>query len=304
MEISPLNAIEPAFKRMQKILFAEFDPGKWLFLGFCSFLAQLGSGGGCSYNPGVKPESLEKLGNFSDTASIREWFLANLAWIALAGAALFLLILILTVMLLWLSSRGKFMLLDNVVRNAANVAQPWREYKTAGNRLFGLQLILMVIVGGIFLLLLGGGTALAWPYFAIGESVVLIVPFLIIGGLFFLVTSIVFVIIFQLLNDFIVPIMYQRGLTVSVAAMLFQRELLSGHATPFVVFYLLKIALSIVAGIITLIGTCLTCCLAAVPFISSVVFLPIAVFFRGYSLYFLEQFGDQWRLIAPESPTL
>lgn len=44
-------------------------------------------------------------------------------------------------------------------------------------------------------------------------------------------------------------------------------------------------------------GTCLTCCIAGLPYISSDVFLPIFVFDRAYSLYFLRQFGDHYNLL-------
>jgi len=39
---------------------------------------------------------------------------------------------------------------------------------------------------------------------------------------------------------------------------------------------------------------CLTCCMAAIPYVSSVVFLPVAVLFRAYSLHFMAQFGPEW----------
>ena len=35
-----------------------------------------------------------------------------------------------------------------------------------------------------------------------------------------------------------------------------------------------------------------------------VVFLPIFVFFRCYSLGFLEQFGEEWRIIQVPAPEL
>ena len=48
--------------------------------------------------------------------------------------------------------------------------------------------------------------------------------------------------------------------------------------------------------------TCLTCCLAALPYVGTVFFLPFLVFVRSYSLYFMEQFGPQWTFFtdAPE----
>jgi hypothetical protein len=40
--------------------------------------------------------------------------------------------------------------------------------------------------------------------------------------------------------------------------------------------------------------TCLTCCLAALPYIGTVIVLPVPVFFRSFSLLFLRQFGADW----------
>jgi hypothetical protein len=49
------------------------------------------------------------------------------------------------------------------------------------------------------------------------------------------------------------------------------------------------------------IATCLTCCLAAIPYLGSVILLPLLVFDRAYPLYFLEQFGPEWRFFGPAS---
>jgi hypothetical protein len=60
----------------------------------------------------------------------------------------------------------------------------------------------------------------------------------------------------------------------------------------------------VVAVLIMGVGACCTCFLAGLPYLSSVAFLPIFVCFRSYSLYFLEQFGEEWRFIGipPAAP--
>ena len=68
----------------------------------------------------------------------------------------------------------------------------------------------------------------------------------------------------------------------------------------------MKIVLGLGAAMIIMLGTCLTCCLAALPYVYAVVFLPLFVFDRAYSLYFLRQFGNQYNLVvdlAPLPPT-
>ena len=50
--------------------------------------------------------------------------------------------------------------------------------------------------------------------------------------------------------------------------------------------------------------TCITCCIAGLPYISSVVFLPILVFLRAYALFFLQQMGGGWNLFGEQpAPT-
>ena len=54
---------------------------------------------------------------------------------------------------------------------------------------------------------------------------------------------------------------------------------------------------AVAALILVMFLSCLTCCVAGLPYVGSVVFLPIYVFFRGYSLYFLAQCGEEWKML-------
>jgi len=68
----------------------------------------------------------------------------------------------------------------------------------------------------------------------------------------------------------------------------------------------MKLLLGFAAGILLFLGGILTCCIGCIlmilPFIGSVVTLPVTVFFRTYSLYFLKQFGSDWELMGrPEN---
>jgi hypothetical protein len=91
--------------------------------------------------------------------------------------------------------------------------------------------------------------------------------------------------------------MYWRNLGTTAAWALLRRDLLPGHGWRFVGFYLMTFLLWIPATLLILLGCCFTCCLALLPYLSSVVFLPIFVFFRCYSLGFLAQFGEAWQII-------
>jgi hypothetical protein len=61
---------------------------------------------------------------------------------------------------------------------------------------------------------------------------------------------------------------------------------------------LLNGAMAMLAALATL----LSCCLALVPYLGSVILLPLTVFQRLYPLAFLEQLGPDWQLLPPELP--
>ena len=47
---------------------------------------------------------------------------------------------------------------------------------------------------------------------------------------------------------------------------------------------------------------CLACCFLLVPFVGTVVLLPILVFKRAYSLYYLAQYGPEYDVFPPPAP--
>jgi len=91
------------------------------------------------------------------------------------------------------------------------------------------------------------------------------------------------------------------GVTAAWATL--RQELLPGNGWRFVGFYLMSFLFGIAAALLMLLGCCLTCCVAVLPYINAVVFLPLFVFFRCYSLGFLEQFGGEWRIIQVPAPS-
>jgi hypothetical protein len=80
-------------------------------------------------------------------------------------------------------------------------------------------------------------------------------------------------------------------------------QLLSARKWAFLLYLLFQIALAIVVGILVFAAVILTCCVAgcllALPFVGTVLLLPVLVFDRAYSLYYLQQFGEAYRLILP-----
>ncbi len=298
--ISITGPIQPAIVHTRRILFEPFRARTWFVLGFAAFLAQLGSGGSFNYNG--NPFDRSSRHPFPDFNQVSAWVLEHLTLLITLAVVGFILLLALSVLFQWLSSRGQFVFLDGVAWNRPVIAEPWTRLGGLGDQLFRFRLLLL-LAGLALLLVCGGlGTLIAMPDIrarAFGSAALLA---LVVAGGLLLLGILVFAAIGLLLRDFVVPIMYRRNLGSSEAWGVLRRELLPGNGWRFVGFYLMSFLLGIAAAIVMLIGCCLTCCIALLPYISSVVFLPILVFFRCYSLGFLEQFGEEWKIIQVPEP--
>ena len=298
--ISITDPIQPAWVHARRILFEPFSARKWFVLGFCVFLSQLGEGG--SYNFNSNPFDRSTRGTAPDFTPVTQWISAHLPLVITLGALLFILILALVALFQWLGSRGDFMFLDGVARNEAAIVEPWTRFRDLGNRLFRFRLMLLLATLALLLVCGGLGVLIALPdIHARAFGTASLTAVLACGGALFL-GLLAIAAIGWLLQDFVVPIMYHRNLGTSEAWAVLRREMLPGNGWRFVGFYLMTFLLWIPAVLLIIAGCCLTCCVAILPYLSSVAFLPIFVFFRCYSLGFLEQFGEDWRIIqAPQA---
>jgi hypothetical protein len=99
-----------------------------------------------------------------------------------------------------------------------------------------------------------------------------------------------------------VPVMYHRR-CLAREAFFDVWKLIRARPGPFVLFVLFGIVLGMALVVACGIVSCMTCCIAAVPYISSVVFLPAFVWMLGFKLLFLRQFGPEYDVWAPvETP--
>lgn len=294
MTISVTEPISKALQRTGKVLFKPFDIGKWFLLGFCAFLARCGEqGGGFNFpNPGGGGGGR---GGGPSTQQVQQWFTANLPWIIGIAAAILIVIVIISLLVLWLRSRGTFMFTDGIVRNRGAVSEPWRAFRHHGNSLFGFSILLTLTALLVYAAILGIGALIAWSDIKAQQWGAGAVSAIIICLLLFFMTGVFFAIVTFLLNDFVVPTMYLRGVNVMDGWSIVRQELLPGNVGVIVLFALMKILLGFVIGMMRVLGTCVTCCLPALPYLGDVILLPLSVFKRCYTLYFLEQFGPQWR---------
>ncbi len=284
----PLRA---AWANMRAQLFEPFVFKKWLALGFCAFLSQLASGGGGSFNFNTGSKNNTGAG-FPDFAQ-HPWIIALVVFVVLF-------VLALMVLCWWLGARGTFMFLDGVVHNRALVRHPWREFRREGNRYFlflvafGLATLAAVFsVIGLVLLALWSQD---WNFdiHRARDLAGLCVAVAVFVSVLLAISAVYFAV-----NDFVAPLIYLHRTGVRQEAGRFF-GLLTRYPSEFGLYLLLRMGLGLLFIVVVIVGICLTCCLAALPYVSSVVFLPAFVLVRAYPLHFLAQFGPEWDVFRAE----
>jgi hypothetical protein len=285
---------------MKWILFEDFEISKWFVLGFCAWLAGLGEGAGMNFNYSPGSNTGEDIKEILPVQEIMNFILENAVLVGVIGVFSFALILGLAVLITWLSSRGKFMFIDGIVKNRGAVTEPWHRFRGLGNNLFVARIILFTAASVLSLVILLVCFGIAWPDIKAETLSGSGITAIILGSISLFVLFLFFFIISLILGDFIALIMYRRGVPLSAALHIFRHRILPGNTGAFVLFYLLKLAMTIGAGLVLFIGACLTCCflycITALPYLGSVILLPVSVFFRSYSIFFLGQFGEEWSL--------
>ena len=311
MTISVTDPITPAWNRMVGMLFRPFDARKWFTLGFCAFLAMLGEGGGSGNigNPGGGGGGGRGAGRRgggpggSDSfdaviGHVKQFLFDNAWWIVPVVIALLALVVVLT----WVRARGKFMFLEGVAYDRAAVVEPWKRLRPLGNAFFRFQLLLIALAFVTVAAVVVFAFVVALPDIRADRFGGGALTAILVGGVLLLVLSVVFGVIQAIAEDFLVPLMYLRGTGVGPAWREFRVGILKGNVGSIVVYFLMRIVLGLAAGIVMAAGMCVTCCIAGLPYLSSVVFLPVFVFVRSYSLYFLQQFGPQYTLVVELPP--
>ncbi len=281
------------------ILFQPFDIGKWFIIGFAAFLSHL-AGGGFNFNYRTsKPWNGNWHWNYrSFSDDFHPAGDLGGCWIPLA-IGIGLLVLVIALVCLWVGSRGKFIFTDCIVRNRGAIVEPWHEYRREGNSYF----LFMLVVGLSFLVVLGLAGIPVWLPFALHgnppEGVAWIIALIVLGGV-----ALAGVIAIAVPTSFMVPIMYRQRCS-ALAAFKSAISLITSAPGAVILYFLFLFVLAIAFGIFACLTTCLTCCITAIPYIGTVVLLPFYVFFAGYLLLFVRQFGpeyDAWANLLAAAP--
>ena len=218
----------------------------------------------------------------------------------------------------WVGCRAQFVLLDNIVRNRAALAEPWQRYSQQGNVWFLFHLVLVVVAflflataGGVFLLL-------NWSWMSAGrdpagtEAVTIGVLALVFGILGIIGTAVLF-----LIRTLVQPLYFKQTMSLGTALLAVMTLVFTRPLSIFI-YLLVSFGITLVSGIIAcLVFACafcgtlsIICWVSCFPFIGGMllnmllcqVILPLLVFQRCFQLGVLEQFGPQYDVFSVDAP--
>ena len=186
------------------------------------------------------------------------------------------------------------MLLDGIVKNRGAIKEPWSEYKREGNSLFLFSVLLGFGLLFCFLVIGGGSAFIAIPDFQSGTFSGYGIAAIIVGGSLLLLYIIACIAIAFFMNVFLVQTMYLKRVLAVEGWKIAWNQLCKKHIGASILLFLMMFLLGIGAGVVAMFAVCATCCIGALPYISSVLLLPITVFFVCYALCYIQQFGGDW----------
>ena len=281
-----------AFELMKKILFQPFDLKKWLVIGFAAWLANLGAGGGGGGNFNYPDKRRGDVTKLNETISqIPQPILIA------AICILVCVVLLLIVLVAWLRARGRFIFVDCIVRNRAAIVEPWKEFRAEGNSFFLFSLLVVLALVGVMVI---AGLVLIVPFIPWHGQAQPGVAFW-IGLSLFVFVAVCLAFVWALASQLMVPIMYRQR---CLARLAFARavDLVASYPGPILLYVLFLLLLGVATVMISCAVICATCCIAAIPYVGTVILLPIPAMLGAFSLLFLRQFGpdyDVWASFMP-----
>lgn len=279
-----------AFEWMKRMLFQPFDFKKWLVVGFAAFLANLSGGMNFNYTP--------------DLGNKRDWSFRSVThngsndWLATCGIPLLIGLVLLAIAIgiavYWVGCRGRFIFADCIVRNRGAIAEPWREYSREGNSFF----LFSFLVGLLCFIIVAIVSVPVWLPFVQGWTEgAAFAASLTIGIVALVAVVVVLALGLSLIYQLMVPVMYRQRCRAWPAFREVLR-LIQAHPGPMVLYLLLFIVLCLGAGMIACLSLPFTCCITVIPYVGTVVLLPVHVVVAAFPLFFMRQFGDAYDVWA------
>ncbi len=309
MNISYTGPLSRAWNRMKRMLFRPFHIETWFVLGASAFLAGLfrhmgsplswSSRGWTGHGRTVDVQTEQALEHVRERLL---HFLDNpiVLFGIMAGLLIFCVCL---VVLAWVAARSEFVFLDCVATRRARFGEPWSRTARQGHSLFlwraafsfaylpPILLVVLPFAGTLISYLNGQG--LSWPSIAA----------MVLGISTAALMLVVIAWISLLMDAFVVPLMYRYG-EGSRAAWARFWPLLRDHFGTFLAYGIYILMLTIAVGIGLGIAGVGTCCIGLVlmliPYIGSVLLLPVLVTARALGPEFMAQFGPEWQTFPPE----
>ncbi len=313
MSIRYWEPLEDALRRTRTFLFQPFDLVRWLVLGFTAWLIHLGEFGGSAAGSDPEVRTHVSTGDWNGARESLVDAAANALPTGLALAAIVILVtafLLVALVLLWVSCRARFVWLENLTAEDHAIGRHWSRFGGLGDAYFlwklafyALSLLIvvpLVFFGGVFGMLGfagfdGPGSVAGWA---------------LLGVAVFMVTVILAYVDF-FAESYVTVIMHRRGIGVLAAWREF-RILFETHPGHFVLVGLMKLVLTVIAGVLLTTLGLLTCCvglvLMALPYVGAVFKLPVFTALRYFDLCWLGQFDPDLALpvtatVSPDAPT-
>jgi len=301
-KIEILTPFNLALEWTKQVLFRPFDLEKWLVIGFAAFLSHLAGGSGTGFN--FNPASFRNRGNWDFRTTSHNLYSTSdhvSLWLILFVTAAILVIMIAVVLvLLWIGCRGRFIFVDCVVRNRGAIKEPWRELGEVANSFFGFLLVTLLIF--VLMAFVAGSPFILW--LALHHGDVSFGPAMVLGIGLWIAFVFIFALAWGLISQFMIVTMYRRRCG-AVEAFRSTVSLMMSDPVPFILYILFLFVLTILVAMISCVATCVTCCIAAIPYVGTVILLPLYVFLTAYPLLFARQFGSDWDAWANlTAPTL
>lgn len=267
MPISAVDAITPAIEHTRQQLFARFRIGQWTKLAFVGLLAgELGSNGCNRSNfnfpshPGATPHmNFPPLSGASlgiDPALLAGFITASVI-AALAIGLIFV----------YVGSVMRFVLFDSVVVRECHIRWSWTRRVTPGSRYFLWRLGYGLLAMAAFLVLVGFPLGFAFAKGWFREPKEHILPLVVGGGLLFtsvFVVGVTVAVIFALTKDFVVPLMALENVDATEG---WRRlwPMLKAESGAYIGYFVMKIVLAVVTGILIAFGALLVGLFFVVP---------------------------------------
>jgi len=289
-----LEAYSKSWQRMTALLFSPFQIQTYLMFVLIFFLSDCGS-------LGAQNNQID-LGDLPDQPTAIDPVAVGAIAIGVAVVALLLVVaMVVWAGALFLSSRATMMAIDGV-RQGAPRWDAWSLHERAANALWRFRVALMAASLGWVVLVVGGAVVAAFvrPYTGSSVGVVQLgrLGLMVLMAIVALGPLVLLGFVDWLAKDLAAPIMMVTDASVVGAFRLLWGAARFESATLFV-YVVMRMALAVVVGLMSFPLTLFCCCAFVIPGVRQAVFLPVLVFQRGLSVYWLATLDDRLAPLAP-----